>query len=255
MQLFYRQYGCGKPIIILHGLYGMSDNWVTIAKKLSKNFSVYIPDLRNHGQSPHSNDFNYNVMTMDILSFIKKLNINKPIILGHSMGGKVAMKIVLENPKLFEKLIVVDISPKTYTTRFIHLALLEAMLLTNVQNFTTLKEIDQSLRQRIKEPRLRMFLLKNIKWNIEGKAEWKINLIAIKSNIQIMHQGFEEYNCVDTETLFIKGGDSEYISENDFALIHHLFKNSSIETLQHTGHWLHSEQPESFLKIIESFIL
>ncbi|MCB0824508.1 MAG: alpha/beta fold hydrolase, partial [Bacteroidales bacterium] len=161
MKLFFRRYGeIGQPVIILHGIFGISDNWVTIGRRLAERFDVYILDQRNHGQSPHSDTFNYFALADDLYEFIQDHQLINPILIGHSMGGKVAMNFALENPQKIDKLIVVDMSVRKYPPRQEHLEIMQAMLAVDFNEVSTREEVEEIISKRIKSPRIRMFILK-----------------------------------------------------------------------------------------------
>ncbi len=251
MNLFYREVGEGKPIVILHGLFGSSDNWLSIAKVLSATHKVYSLDQRNHGQSPHDSEFSYDAMANDLKEFLIQHQIEKPIVIGHSMGGKVAMEFAVENQEMLEKLIIVDISPKSYPVH--HDVILEGLESLPVATLKSRGEADKLLSKYVSEIGTRQFLLKNLARTSEGFA-WKINLSVISNNIGIVGQGLEENTSFDKPTLFINGRNSGYIKENDAPLIYKHFPKAKLQTIDNAGHWVHAEQPEEFLRVVEEFI-
>ena len=164
MELNYKQIGIGEPLVILHGLFGMLDNWQSIAKKLGKHFEVFTVDLRNHGKSPHADEHNYAVMARDIYDFLEEQNIFSTHLLGHSMGGKVAMQFAAYFPGFVKKLIVADIFPKAYTdARLDHERIFEAMEIVNECKFTDRKEGEAKLQEIINDDRIFQFVLKNLR--------------------------------------------------------------------------------------------
>ncbi len=258
MELFFRKYGTSKQnVIILHGLYGSSDNWVSIAKILSKHFSVFIPDQRNHGQSPKSNEFNYTVLINDLNNFINKNKITNPIIIGHSMGGKVAMYFNYSYPDIAKKLIIIDIAPKDYSNdknNEFHKKIISFMLRLNLNDFNNRKDLSMFIFDKIKDKRLTHFILKNIKRD-RNNFSWKINIDVINSELQNILS--EDYNKkiknILTPTLFIKADKSDYIKTSDFSLIKNIFTNSNIITINDTSHWIHSEKPDELCNLILNF--
>lgn len=252
MQLNFKKVGEGEPLIILHGLFGSLDNWMTLAKKLGENFEVFIIDARNHGQSPHSSEFNYDVMADDLYAFLMQHNIVNPIVLGHSMGGKTAMQFAVNYPNKLAKLIVVDIAPKAYPVH--HRIILDGMLSLNFEVIKTRKEADKQLSKYIDDFSVRQFLLKNLYWIEKGKLAWRFNLPVINQNIEIIGQGLENINPFEKPTLFIRGEKSNYITLNDFESIKKIFPNSEIKTLE-SGHWVHAEKPKEFLQMLVSFLV
>lgn len=251
MKLFFRQMGEGQPLIILHGLFGSSDNWLTIGKALSEIYRVYLIDQRNHGQSPHSEEFNYLAMADDLKQFIEANNISNPIILGHSMGGKTAMQYAVNNPESWDKLVVVDIAPKSYPVH--HDSILEGLESLNLKELSSRNEADNSLSEYVPEFGIRQFLLKNLSRDVDG-FKWKINLPVISKNIEIIGEGLNGRLGKSKPVLFIRGENSNYIKETDFTLIDESFPGAQIQTIEKAGHWVHAEQPEHFLSSLKTFL-
>lgn len=251
MQLNYKKVGEGQPLIILHGLFGSLDNWMTLSKKLGEQFEVYIVDARNHGFSPHSDIFNYEVMADDLLEFIEEHQIVDPIILGHSMGGKTAMQFAMNYPDKLSKLIVADIAPKPYPVH--HGVILEGMFALNFDVITSRREADEELAKHIPDLSTRQFILKNLYWKEKGKLAWKFNLPVINDNIEMV--GFELNNIspFNKPTLFIRGTKSNYILESDYPKIKSIFLNATIESIE-SGHWVHAENPQKFLELLNNFL-
>lgn len=255
MDLFYREYGEGQPIIILHGLLGISDNWVAISRKLAKEgFRVLIPDQRNHGQSPQHPVLNYYALTDDLLEFIESKKLVKPIILGHSMGGKVAMRYTLENPGKVDRLIVVDTSLRTYVRFSYHLKLIDAMLSIDFSLAHSRQEVEQLLLTRINDSRLVQFLMKNLFWKEKGRLGWRPNLQAISYHVDSMYDGVFYSTRLERPALFIRGGKSDYILEEDFPAIYQNFPQAVITTIANGTHWVHADEPEAFYKLLVKFL-
>jgi pimeloyl-ACP methyl ester carboxylesterase len=262
MKLFYRMYGDGPVLVILHGLYGSSDNWVSIARKISVKYTVILPDLRNHGQSPHSSVHNYDIMTEDILELIRNLGIRRFILAGHSMGGKVAMKFASKWPEMIEALVVADISPfgsADPENRFYreHKEILEAILSLNPGEFNSRDDVEESLAGKIESERIRGFLMKNITRRTDGRLEWKLNADALLSNLgNITGSIFSDDNMPDRLTgfqvLFIKGGDSGYLKSSDFNNITRVFPAAELITIENAGHWIHADRHGEIEKILLS---
>ncbi len=252
MKLHYQELGEGKPIIILHGLFGSSDNWLTIGKKLADNYKVYLVDQRNHGDSPHAEKHNYEVMSADLKQFIEDQEIDKPHIVGHSMGGKTAMHFAVKNPDLYDKLVVVDIAPKAYPVH--HDKILEGLNSINLSQLESRNDADSALAEYVEEKGVRQFLLKNLTRDEEKNFIWKINLPVIEKNIEAVGQGLEEHLATEKDTLFIGGKNSDYIRSEDHIAILNFFPNSRIEMIEGAGHWIHAEQPEAFLKTLLDFL-
>jgi len=255
MELFFRKYGYGKSIIILHGLYGISDNWVNYARKLSENFSIYIPDLRNHGHSGHSMHFNYDVMVEDIVEFIEKNEIENPILIGHSMGGKVAMKFVLNNPNMVSKLVVIDMSARNYHLRSIHSNIINAMLDIDFLKIKSRKEVDAFLSKFIEDNRIRQFVMKNLHRTEKKSFSWRINLQAIIDNLDLLFEEIINQGNFTGKTLFIKGEKSDYINDEDYLEMKKYFPNSNIITISNAGHWVQVDNPDDFFNALQNFLV
>lgn len=255
MKLFFRTFGEGPAVIILHGLFGISDNWVSFGKKLAdQGYQVYIPDQRNHGQSPHSPVFNYLAMTDDLNEFIEEHKIKDPVILGHSMGGKVTARYALENPELLKKVIIVDISLRAYPSRNSHAKIIDGMRRINFDMVHSRKQVDMLLTERIPNFRIRQFILKNLYWKEKDRLDWRINFEAICDNLEELFDGIDTIDRFDKPTLFIRGGLSDYIIEEDFPVIKYNFPKSKIVTIENATHWVHAEAPEEFAKLVFGFL-
>jgi pimeloyl-ACP methyl ester carboxylesterase len=265
--LHFRKSGHGAPLVILHGLYGASDNWISIARKLEGQFTVFIPDLRNHGHSPHIISHTYQDMVDDLFQFFKDHQINKAIILGHSMGGKLAMMFASEYPELVENLIVADIAPKSYNsidkpykTVLQHEIILGLMEELNLVAVSSRKEIDHFLSEKLKDSTLRQFLIKNIHRNKDDYFEWKINVPVLKYALHsITSEVSSEWFAGRTPILnypvtFIRGLNSDYISDDDIPVIKEIYPEARVIGIPGAGHWLHAEQPEKFVEAILSSI-
>lgn len=255
MQLHFREYGEGQPMIIIHGLYGISDNWVNHARILAENYKVYIPDMRNHGQSGHSNFFNYEVMAEDITEFIEQHEIENPVIMGHSMGGKIAMKFALDNPDLVQKLIVIDMSMRQYNLRAFHSKIINAMLDIDFSKVKSRKEVDDYLAKTIEDARIRLFVMKNLYWTERKTLSWRLNLKAIIENIDAIFEGISSQQSFNKPSLFIRGQKSDYVRDEDFDLIKKQFTNSELKTIPNAGHWVQADEPELFIKILKDFLI
>ncbi len=252
MQLNFKKFGNGEPLIILHGLFGSLDNWLTLAKNLGENFEVFIVDARNHGQSPHSDEFNYKVMANDLYEFILQNDIVNPIILGHSMGGKTAMQFAMNYPNQLSKLIVVDIAPKAYPVH--HTEILKGLFSINFETIKTRKDADEKLSETVSDFSIRQFLLKNLFWKDKETLAWRFNLPIINATIELLGVEIEKISKFDQPTLFIKGKNSDYILESDTVLIKNIFPTAKIISVD-SGHWVHAENPTEFLQIVNSFLL
>ena len=255
MELFYREYGDGKPIVILHGLLGISDNWVGFSRRLAEEgYKVFIPDQRNHGQSPRHPVLNYYSLTDDLAEFIQTHHLVKPVIMGHSMGGKVAMRYTLEHPGDVERMVVVDTSLRTYYRFNYHLRLIDAMLSVDFNQAGTRQEVEVKLSEKIKYDRLVLFLMKNLYWKEKGKLGWRPNLQAISYHVDAMYDGVFYSAKFDRPALFIRGEKSDYILEEDIPDILQNFPQAIIKTIDNGSHWVHADEPEEFYTIVTEFL-
>lgn len=254
MKLAYREFGSGQPLIILHGLFGQSDNWNTLAKRFAENgFHVFTIDQRNHGLSPHSPVWNYEVMAGDLKEFIEEHQLTNPILLGHSMGGKTVLFFEFLFPKVAQKLIVADISPRAYPPH--HDAVLKALNAVDFSDITTRKDAEAILSQYISDFGTKQFLLKNIYWREDETKQmaWRFDLDTITKeydNIGVAVPAFKS----DTATLFLRGDRSDYITDSDERDIASRFSNYKLQTIQNSGHWVHAEQREAFFNSVMDFI-
>jgi len=252
MDLHYEKYGDNpQKLIILHGLFGSADNWTSIGKQLSRKFTVFLIDQRNHGKSDHDVIWDYSVMADDLKEFIVKHDIVNPIIMGHSMGGKTAMKFACTYPDLLEKLIVVDICPKYYPVH--HRTIIEGLQSVAKQKVSSRKQADQILQEYIPELPVRQFLIKNLLRG-ETSMTWRMNLDVIDNNIENVGTPLLDTEKNNVPTLFIRGSNSDYILDTDKQLMSKHFSKSTLETVENAGHWLHAEQPKMFLTLVEKFI-
>ena len=252
MKLFYRKYGQGPAVVILHGVFGFSDNWVSIAKKLEKEFTVYLPDLRNHGQSPHSDEFSYDFIVKDIKELLDDLSLRKVIMIGHSMGGKAAMRFVSEYPDRVQKLVVVDIAPRYYKTN--HQTIIAGLKSLDLKNMQKRTEADKQISSYVESKGVRQFLLKNLYRKEDGSFALRINLDVIDKKIESVGAALEIPYPITIPALFIKGEYSEYITIEDEIEISRIFINSRFVTIKNAGHWVHADQSQSFLNELSDFL-
>lgn len=251
MKLFSREYGQGKPFIILHGLFGSSDNWLTQAKLLAASYKVYTLDLRNHGQSPHDDAFDYKAMVSDLDEFIEEHQIRDSILLGHSMGGKVAMNFALSHPDKLEKLIVVDIAPRAYNLE--HYVIVDGLKAIPIQTLTSRNEAEEILSKYVPEHDVRQFLLKNLQRKAEGGFSWKINLPVISQKLDNIGVDLQFPGKFEKPTLFIRGLKSKYIRDEDRTRIKEIYPKSSFVTMD-TGHWVQAEKPQEFVTVVTNWL-
>jgi len=261
MKLHYKKLGKGEPVIILHGLYGSSDNWLSIGKELAKHYTVWLVDQRNHGRSPQSEDINYSLMINDLREFIDEHSIKNPVLAGHSMGGKTVMLYTLDQPSSVKKMIVIDIAPGSLAKKYFiayHEMILNSMASLDLNNLKTYTEAEKELMYKLKDIRLVRFLLKSLKKNNNTRFRWAINISAILKGTLKLLASIEEYKRNNSSSnipaLFIRGSLSGYISDNDIPDIKRIFTNSIIEAIPDAGHWLHAEQPETLIRILLTFL-
>jgi len=252
MKLHYREMGEGKPMIILHGLFGFSDNWQTHAKKFAEYYRVILVDLRNHGHSDWSNDFSYKIMAEDVHELCEDLKLEDPIILGHSMGGKVAMWFAQMYDDVLEKLIVVDMGIKQYPMHHEHI--LAGIHAVKVDEIKARREAEAQMSAHIDSEGVMQFLLKNLYWKEKGKLAWRMNVEVLERDMPEILKALPEGE-VFTPTLFIRGELSNYIREEDFESLENQFLDARIVTIEGAGHWVHAESPEEFSEAVLSFCL
>ncbi len=253
MKLHYREIGEGKPFVILHGLFGFSDNWQTHGKRLSEYFRVIMVDLRNHGHSDWSDEFSYELMAADLKELFDDLKLEDTILLGHSMGGKVSMKFAQLYPELLEKLIVVDMGIKLYPPHHQQiLAGLNSLDLTAIQNRS---EAEAHLSKYIDSDGVKQFLLKNIYWIEKGKMAWRMNIPVLEREMDNILAPLDSTIECFTHTLFIRGGMSNYILDDDITDLESAFPDSELITIENAGHWVHAEQPDEFVDAVLGFCL
>lgn len=251
--LFSRIEGEGFPFFILHGFLGMSDNWKTLGNTFAKDhFQVHMIDLRNHGKSFHSPNFSYQAMMEDVLQYASYHSIEKFILLGHSMGGKVAMELALSQPEKIEKLIIADISPRYYTPH--HQDILQALKAVDFSIVKQRNQVDEILGTYIKDFGTRQFLMKNIYWKTPDELGFRFNLEVLYKHADIIGKAQPDDKQYQNEVLFLKGGNSNYIKEQDEKLINKIFIKAVVKTIPNAGHWLHAENPTLFYELVYDFI-
>lgn len=252
--LNYRETGSDQPVFILHGMFGSLSNLGLLGRSLTEHYRVIMVDLRNHGDSPHHPEMNYPVMADDIVRLMDNLNIESAHLIGHSMGGKIAMQVALNQPQRVNKLIVADIAPVLYKADR-HDEILEGLSALHHAPLASRKEADQVLAQFVDEAGVRAFLLTNLARDKQtGTLRLKLNIEAVIDNY------FDQLTLAPTgtaysgSTLFIRGADSNYIQERNHQVIFQLFPNAKIETIENTGHWLHAEKPAEFNQLVQHFL-
>lgn len=264
MKLFCRKYGEGPPLIILHGLYGSSDNWAGIAKSLSDSFTVYLPDQRNHGQSPHSDIHDYESMSNDLFELAVDLKLKKFFLAGHSMGGKTAISFAFKYPEMLNGLLIADISPfidenNNQIAYNQHKSILEAILSVDLANITRRDDAEERLKEKISDEKIRGFVLKNLQRSSSNEFSWKLNASSLLSNLKNIMQGIDRNTFVNQPVtgfpvIFLKGADSDYILPADFGAIQKLFPAAEITTIEKAGHWIHADRPDDVIKSLKRLL-
>jgi len=245
--------GEGKPLLILHGFLGMSDNWKSIGQQFAADgFQVHLLDLRNHGRSFHSDEFSYEVMAEDVYAYCKANNLEKINILGHPMGGKTAMLFAAEHPEMVEKLIVADIGPKFYAPH--HQDILAGLNAVDFSIKPSRAEVEEILKNYIPDFGTGQFLMKSLYWQEPGQLAFRFNLNVFNDKVDQIGKALAPNLIFEKPTLFIRGGSSNYILDSDFEKIKNHFPNSKIETIPNVGHWLHAENPALFYELVSAFL-
>jgi pimeloyl-ACP methyl ester carboxylesterase len=252
MDLHHKIFGQGPPLLILHGLFGTSDNWQTLGRRWAEHFTVVLIDLRNHGRSPHTEVHDYPSMAEDLREFMENNWMYEAHLLGHSMGGKTAMQFALEHPDMVEKLVIVDIAPRTYPCG--HELIFEALAALDLDQLSSREEADEQLQQRIDDYGIRQFLLKNLSRKKEGGFRWKMNLPVLQAHYQDILQGLTAEEPYAGPTLFVRGDRSNYIRDEDRDPTWELFPAANLATIANAGHWVHADQPDELYRVVAEFL-
>jgi pimeloyl-ACP methyl ester carboxylesterase len=248
MQLHTQILGQGQPLVLLHGLFGSADNWGTVAKHFAQHYQVISIDLRNHGRSPHSDSQTYAEMADDLLETFDALGMDRVHLLGHSLGGKVAMQFATQYPAKVSKLIVVDMAMRAYPDRYTQL--MNHMLAVDLSQMASRNEVDNALKDAIPNLRVRQFLLTNLVKS-EAQLQWRINLPALKANYATLIAAIAVHFA--PPSLFIRGARSDYVQGHDITELQQHFTQAQFVTLP-TDHWVHAEQPQLFIEAVESYL-
>jgi esterase len=264
MKLFYRKFGDGPPLIILHGLYGSSDNWVTIARRLGDSYTVYLPDQRNHGQSPHSNIHDYDSMRDDLFELLTDLRLKKIFLVGHSMGGKTAIAFAARWPEMINGLIVADISPFTgEKTKLLvynqHITILKAILSIDISSIRSRGQAESLLLEKIPSEKVRAIIMKNLQRNAGERFSWKMNPVSLYNNLENIMAGIDlsegfSQPVTGFPVIFLKGSDSDYLSLSDMVLIKKVFPTAELIEIKGAGHWIHADKPEEVIRQIRNLL-
>jgi len=253
VKLFFRKTGEGKPLIVIPGLLGASDNWMSTAKALAPKYAVYLLDMRNHGHSPHHPELTYPAMVQDVLEFMSDHEIPSTYLMGHSMGGKVAMALAMQYPMKVEKLVVVDIPPRPVVNPYFE-SIFKALQSLDTRSLQSRQEADSHLAKFIANPVIRSFLLKNLERVKEGGFRWRINLPVIVTYLPHIAEYVPIGEPYPGPALFIAGGESNYILPEDREEILKRFPRARIVTIPGAGHWVHFQAPQQFVEIVDSFL-
>lgn len=256
LKLHYRQFSdSGAPLLVLHGLFGSLSNWSWHCKQLAQQFAVIGVDLRNHGSSPHACILNYPVMAHDVLQLLEDLNIDSCYLLGHSMGGKVAMELALTAPAKVERLLVVDIAPVSYPTQAKeHMQVIAGMKALDLDGLDSRASAEAFLQHYIDDEPTRKFVLTNLINNTEGSYCWRLNLSAIERSYDALRDMPDHVSAFQKPTLFVKGADSAYILSKHRERTLAYFPQSDVKIIMGAGHWLHADKPQVFHKIAMDFL-
>jgi len=252
MPLYFKQLGRGEPLVLLHGLFGSADNWFGVAPKLAEKFHVIALDLRNHGRSPHHAEMDYPLLAADVGSFFAAQNIESAHVIGHSMGGKVAMQFALDFPPCVKKLVVVDMAPRAYARA--HDRIFAALLALDLPSFSTRLQIEDALAPEISSLNLRRFLLKNLRRDPSGGFVWQMNLRALAKNYSRLGEVLAAGKRFSGPALFLRGGRSDYVNAADEVAIHRQFSAAQIQTIAAASHWVHADAPEEFVRLVLDFL-
>lgn len=264
MKLYYREFGSGPYLIILHGLFGSSDNWVSIAKKLSDTYTVILPDQRNHGNSPHSDIHTYDAMRDDLHELTESLSIDKFFLAGHSMGGKTAVSFAMKWPELLNGLLVADISPfrvedKERTEYNQHKKILEAMMTLDLSKVSSREQAVEALHEYDLPDYTIGFVLKNLHRTGRNSFTWKINAAALLSNMDNILKGVDRSSVFSNQVagfpvIFLKGEKSGYLPEEDYEDIRKMFPAAEFVEIKNAGHWVHSDNPDQVIQSLRMLI-
>jgi esterase len=251
MKLHYKTFGQGEPLLIMHGLFGMLDNWQTLGRQFAKDYTVFLLDLRNHGKSPHDPEMDYPIMAEDVKEFMEANWIYEAHILGHSMGGKTAMQFAAHHPDMVDKLVVVDIAPKVYPER--HNQIFKAMLSLDL-SLDSREAVEEHMRSYIKEQDIILFLMKSLARSKEGGFRFKMNLPALYEKYDKILGGIDVTEPYEKPALFLRGGNSSHVLPSDYPVIMEKFPEAQIKTIEGAGHWVHAEKPKELYQEVLSFL-
>jgi len=250
--LNFKEFGEGEPVIILHGLFGMLDNWQSFAKKLAQDYRVILVDQRDHGKSEHTEAFNYKLLAQDLHDFCDENGIYGCSVIGHSMGGKTAMQFAVDFPDFVQRMVVVDIGPDSYPPG--HELVFQALHAVEINKVESRKEVEKTMGKFIEDTGVRLFLMKNLRRKKEGGYAWKMNLPLLTKEYQNILSGIQVLDLIETPTLFVGGAKSVYLSDRQLETIANNFMSYHVEFIDGAGHWVHAEKPNELLELIREFL-
>ncbi len=252
MKLHYRKLGSGQPLVVLHGVFGSSDNLFTVCRNIAeKGYEVYILDARNHGQSPHSDVFNYDAMAEDLDGFLSENGIADPVILGHSMGGKTVLHYSQKYTN-FSGLVIVDIAAKAYSRHHEHI--IGGLQAINPETLTSRKEAEEIFSRYVADPGERQFLLKNLYRTDDGGFGWRLNVPVLVENAGEVVVEVPLYTKVEKPLLLLRGGESGYVRDEDFAVLKMYYPAAHLHTVEGANHWVHATRPSEFVEEVTAFL-
>ena len=253
LALHHQIIGEGPPLVVLHGLFGSGTNWRSFSRSMSDRRQIHLLDLRNHGRSPHSDEMSYPLMAEDLFEYLDRQSLETVTLMGHSMGGKVAMRAALEAPERVSALVVVDIAPVPVGKD--HVPFIRAMQSIDLDRVSRREAASEMLADAVPDPGLRQFLLQNLERD-NGGYRWRLNLPALAANMSALHDFPVDSgnNRYDGPALFVRGEQSDYVPERHFDLIRDFFPAAEIRTVAGAGHWLHAEKPQAFAEAVTPFL-
>jgi pimeloyl-ACP methyl ester carboxylesterase len=254
MDLHFSEFGSAQapPLVILHGFLGSSDNWHTLARRFGDAFHVFVPDARNHGRSPHQEEFSYAVMSEDVRGFLQTRGLESAAIIGHSMGGRTAMELATRHPETVSALIVVDIATRAYAPH--HEEFFRSLLEVDLTTVKDRSEVESVLARRVTSAAVRQFLMKNLHRRGDGSLHWKMNLPVLERRYSEVLSGLSADAVFNKPALFVRGGRSDYIQTSDLPEIRDHFPGAEFATID-AGHWVHAERPEEFFAAASEFLM
>lgn len=251
MKLHSQIFGQGSPLIIMHGVFGMGDNWKTLARRWSEHYQVHVLDMRNHGRSPHSEAFSYEVMSDDVREYLADHDLSSVHLLGHSMGGKVGMLFACLHPEHTRSLTVADIGPQSYRPH--HDQVVSALKGLDLSQVSSRRDAQEQFGPDLPQG-VRQFLLKNLYWEDKETLGWRFNLPVLARSVGEETAGLPPQAQYDGPVLFVRGGRSDYLPDESLPQLHEHFPQAKVKTLPEAGHWLHAEQPQPFFELVEDFL-